>query len=174
MLRGVLLHETLPLPYRVAAGLLLLFGQPAHRIAALRVDQVHRATDQDDGVGVRIRLAQDILDVPEPFAALLSAHLNTRPNLATAAHRESPWLFPGVSPGRHLSVGSLVVALRAAGIPALAGRTATWTDLVRDAPPQVLARALGISPTTAMGHAARASADWASYAGLGAPRRPQP
>jgi hypothetical protein len=77
LLRGVLLHETLPLPHRVAAGLLRLFGQPAHRIAALRVDQVHR-----DGSSVRIRLAEDVLDVPEPLAALLSAHLDARPNRA--------------------------------------------------------------------------------------------
>lgn len=95
---------------------------------------------------------------------MLLAHLDARPNLATGAHRDSPWLFPGVSPGRHLSVATLVQALRAAGVPDLAGRTATWTDLVRDTPPQVLARALGVSPTTAMRHAARAGADWISYA----------
>jgi len=47
------------LPNRVAAGLILLYGQPVHRVAATRVERV---TLRDDGV--TIRLARDDLDVP--------------------------------------------------------------------------------------------------------------
>lgn len=42
----------------------------------------------------------------------------------------------------------------------------TWQQLVREAPPSILAEALGISPTTAMKHAERAGSDWLRYAAL--------
>lgn len=45
----------------------------------------------------------------------------------------------------------------------LAGRTGTWLQLVRDAPPSVLAEALGIFPATAMRHAELAGSDYLSY-----------
>lgn len=55
-------------------------------------------------------------------------------------------------PGDHLSRDYLLQVLRTAGIPVLATRNATWQQLTRQAPPQVLADALGISPATAMRH----------------------
>jgi len=54
-------------------------------------------------------------------------------------------------------------ALRKLGAPALASRTATWRQLVKDAPPAVLAEALGISPATATRHATLAGADFLAY-----------
>jgi len=50
------------------------------------------------------------------------------------------------------------------GIPARASRLAAWHQLVRQAPPAVLAGALGVSPDTATRHALLAGADWATYA----------
>ena len=47
-----------------------------------------------------------------------------------------------------------------------ATRRTTWQQLVRDAPPQVLADTLGISPKTAMHYAEQAAADWTRYVGL--------
>jgi hypothetical protein len=67
-------------------------------------------------------------------------------------------------PGDHLSRDYLLQVLRTAGIPVLATRNATWQQLTRQAPPQVLADALGISPATAMRHAGQAGSDWARYA----------
>lgn len=54
-------------------------------------------------------------------------------------------------------------ALRKLGAPALASRTATWRQLVKDA---VLAEALGVSPATAMRHATLAGADFLAYAAI--------
>lgn len=76
-----------------------------------------------------------------------------------------PWLFPGVSPPADTSQPAASARPCAPRGPPPSPDAATWTDLVRDAAPQVLARALGISPTTAMHYAARAGADWTSYAG---------
>jgi hypothetical protein len=69
-------------------------------------------------------------------------------------------------PGRHVSAGHIVQQLRLIGVPVLAGRMGTWRQLVREAPPSVLAEALGISPITAMKHAQRAGGDWLRYAAL--------
>jgi hypothetical protein len=43
-------------------------------------------------------------------------------------------------------------------------RLAAWRELVRQAPPAVLADALGVSAGTAMRHAFLAGADWSAYA----------
>jgi len=51
-------------------------------------------------------------------------------------------------PGDHLSRDYLLQVLRTAGIPVLATRNATWQQLTRQAPPQILADALGISRVT--------------------------
>lgn len=40
----------------------------------------------------------------------------------------------------------------------------TWHQLVRHAPPHVVAQALGNSPRTAMDYAERVGADWMRYA----------
>ena len=159
-LRRVLTEEAaLPLQVRVLAGLLLLFAQPVNRLTRLTVADV----DTTDGT-VRLRLAQHWAEVPEPFAALLTAHLAARPNRATAANADSDWLFPGAMPGQPLKPAHVTALLTRAGVPALPTRAETWRQLARQAPPAVLAEMLGVSPSTAMKHAALAGADYAQYA----------
>lgn len=165
IVRELLTNDTLSLDLRVAGCLIALFGQPVGRIIALTTNDV-RTEPQ-----VRIRLAQDWLDVPEPMAQLLQAHLADRGNTNTAANRNSPWLFPGRMPQSHINRDYVVTALRRAGVPPLALRTTTWQQLVREVPPQVLADALGISAATFMTHAARAGADWTTYANIRSPHR---
>ena len=92
--------------------------------------------------------------------------------MQTAANAQSAWLFPGVMPGRPVRINSLVTQLREVGVPVMAAKTGTWQQLVREAPPSVLAEALGISPTTAMKHAARAGTDWLRYASLTGQKAP--
>lgn len=170
VLRDVLTHDTMPLAPRVAAGLILLYGQPIQAITQLRLDQIE-LTDQR----TQIRLTDDPLDVPEPFATLLRMHLDQRNNRNTAANPSSTWLFPGAMPGKPLTNDHLVTVLRAAGIPALAIRTGTWLSLARQAPPTVLAQTLGISPHTAMYYANQAGTNFLRYANLKTnPRPPAP
>jgi hypothetical protein len=69
-------------------------------------------------------------------------------------------------PGRHIDAAHVANKLRAAGVPLLAARMGTWRQLVREAPPSVLAAALGIAPVTAMKHAERAGGDWLCCAAL--------
>jgi hypothetical protein len=161
-LRRLLLSDSIHLHWRVAGALVLLYGQPADRIAELPLDRVSALEDSR----VRVRLAADWLDVPEPLSTLVQAYLAGRPNMRTAANPSCPWLFPGGMPGRPMNVGTLVRELAEIGVPVMATKTATWQQLVREGPPSVLAQALGISPVTAMKHAQRAGADWLRYAAL--------
>jgi hypothetical protein len=159
IIRSLLLHEDLALAYRIAGCLITLFGQPAGRIVSLSLSDVDTG-----GPTVHLRLARDWLTVPEPLATLVIKHTSNRANTNTAANATSSWLFPGGMPGDHLDRNHLLTVLRTAAIPVLAARNASWQHLVRQAPPQVLAAALGISPATAMRHAGQAGSDWARYA----------
>ena len=158
-IRRLLLDETLAPGDRIAGCLVALYGQQPSRIAALRTTDTSCA----DGA-TRLKLGADWLDVPEPVAALLRQHLRNRSNMTTAANPASPWLFPGQLAGEHRSYRRLVRVLHQLGIPARASRLAAWRELVREAPPAVLADALGVSPGTAMRHAFLGGADWSGYA----------
>jgi len=167
-LRRVLLEDTLTISHRVIAVLVLLFGQALNQIVRLQVEDV-----VIDGDRTLLRLAHDTLEVPEPAATLLRGYLaDPRYRRNTAAHIGTPWLFPGLMPGRPMHLHRAAKALRDLGIPPGAARTGTWLQLVRQAPPSVLAEALGISPETAMRHACRAGADYLAYPGL--KQDPQP
>ena len=98
--------------YRVAGILLLLYAQPLTKIAALQTTAVV-SVDGD----TRILLGQEPIPLPQPFADMLHRHLATRPNLRTAGGvAVSPWLFPGVRPGRHLTAQRIMKRLRSLGI----------------------------------------------------------
>lgn len=78
----------------------------------------------------------------------------------------SPELFPGTQPGQPLHVYSARHMLHVIGIPTRAARIGTWLQLVREAPPSVLADALGVHPNTAMRYANLAGADFLGYPAL--------
>ena len=158
-IRRLLLDETLAPGDRLAGCLVVLYGQQPSRIAALRITDASYA----DGT-TRLKLGADWLDVPEPVAALLREHLRDRGNMTTAANPASLWLFPGQLAGEHRSYRRLVRVLHQLGIPARASRLAAWRELARQAPPAVLADALGVSPGTAMRHAFLGGTDWSAYA----------
>jgi hypothetical protein len=158
-IRLLLLDQTLALDDRIAGCLVALYGQQASRIVTLRSTEVSCT----DGA-TRITFGTDWLDVPEPLATLLRQHLHGRRNMTTATNPTSPWLFPGQLAGEHRSYRRIVHVLRQLGVPARATRLATWRELVLEAPPAVLADALGLSPDTAIRHALLGGADWAAYA----------
>ena len=112
----------------------------------------------------RLKLGADWLDVPEPVATLLRQHLRNRSNMTTAANPAWPWLFPGQLAGEHRSYRRLVRVLHQLGIPARATGWPPGASSSANAPPAVLADALGVSPGTAMRHAFLGGADWSAYA----------
>ncbi|MCW4355216.1 hypothetical protein ONR57_18080 [Hoyosella sp. YIM 151337] len=96
---------------RVAAMLLLLYAQPVTRICSLRLDDV--VTSPAD---VSIRFTSEAVAVPEPFGTLVRDYLPHRRNTNTASNPQSPWLFPGYTPGRHIHPQYLMQQIRKLGI----------------------------------------------------------
>jgi integrase len=159
LLQRVLTDETVQLRTRVAACLVLLYAQPLSRIIRLTIDDVLH-----DAQHVALRLGDPPTPIPEPLASLLLDYLAALPDNTPAANRGSEWLFPGRRAGQPMAPGSLRHPLKAIGIPSGHGRTAAIRQLVLQAPPPVIAQALGYHTKSATRIATEAGAPWKSYA----------
>jgi hypothetical protein len=77
--------------------------------------------------------------------------------------RDTGWLFPGGSPGRHLNTENIRAQLVAIGMKPYEGRKATLFQLAADIPAPVLGELIGISNKSAAVWARLAARDWRSY-----------
>ena len=140
-IKELVVCEVHALPSRIAGILLLLYGQPLTKIAGLRTSAV---TTHDDET--RILLGDDPIPVPEPFATMLNNHLAARPNLQAAGGGGGttiPWLFPGMSPGHHLTPQHIMRHLRHMGIHLRGARNTALQSMVVEVPPPIVAEMLG-------------------------------
>lgn len=156
-----LLHdEKLELSDRVAGCLVLLYGQQVSRIATITGDQL-----SVEGELVRLRLGPTAIEVPEPLGGLLVRLAREgRRYVGVGSPATSPWLFPGMSPGRPMGASHLGQRLRNLGIPTRPGRRAAMILLASRLPGAALADLLGIAPTTAVDWVRAAGGDWTTYA----------
>jgi hypothetical protein len=162
LVRRLLADESLDLSDRVAGCLVLLYGQQLSRIARLRRDQV---TITSDG-STRLSLGVTSIDVPSPLDGLIGRLLDEHrhhtafalPALAT------PWLFPGLHPGRPFNASQLGSRLRRLGVEPQAARRGALSHLAACMPAAVLAQVLDLAPTTAVRWAATTGGDWNRYA----------
>jgi integrase len=143
---------------RTAALLLLLYGQPLTRIAAMKLDQV--TVDVDS---LTIRITEDVLVVPEPFAGVVRQHVADLPHQNTSAHREQRWLFPGMKPGDHLNQTTIMNRLREAGIDFRAAKNASMRALVLEIPAAIVADSFGYSYQITDKHRHQAGATFSDY-----------
>lgn len=165
-LRGLLHGEEAAPPERLAGCLLLLFGQPLSRSAALRAADV--ALDAE--AGATIALGRGSVALPDPLSRLA---LDLR---AAAIRRggEEAWLMPGRSAGAHLSAEALGHRLRRRhGISARAGRQAALLELAARLPAPILAERLGFHQARAARWVREAGRTYADYAAI-ATRHPHP
>jgi hypothetical protein len=157
-IRRLLHDDTLNTPDRVAGCLVLLYGQHLTRITALTHHDLTRTPDQ-----LTIRLGDHGIDIPEPLAGLITTLADTARHPSIAA-TPSPWLFPGLHPGRPLSPAHLGTRLRNLGVPSIPGRRAALVHLAATLPAAVLADLLGLHPTTAVKWINNANGNWNTYA----------
>jgi hypothetical protein len=154
---------------RVIALLVLLYAQPLARIRHLTIDDV--STDADGQLFIRI--ADPPAPVPPPFDDIIRQHINSRMNQTTATNPGSRWLFPGRRAGQPLHITSMRLRLSNLGIPNLSSRNRAIRELLRRAPPAIVAGMLNRSTARAEGIAAEYGATWKHYtAGGHPPRRP--
>lgn len=156
-----LLHDDqLTLTDRVAGCLVLLYAQQLSRIVALTTDQIITTNK-----GVHLKLGKDPAILPEPLGGLIIQLTTTRrPYTGVGSPATSPWLFPGLLPGRPLHPSWLGQRLRRLGIPTTIARRAALMDLASQLPAAVLAEILHLHPTTAVRWVAAAGGDWSTYA----------
>jgi hypothetical protein len=164
-----LLHDTTLDPTdRVAGCLLLLYGQPLSRIAAITTGQVTRRDDQ-----TFIQLGRHDAPAPTPLASAVSQLISGgRSYRGIGSPPATTWLFPGHLPGRPITPARLGERLRAIGIYAQTGRRAALLDLAAQLPAAVLADLLGLHETTAAKWMHQAGGDWSRYAAELARSRP--
>jgi len=162
LVRRLLCDETIDLTDRVAGCLVLLYGQQLTRITALRRDQV---TTTESG-SMRLSLGTCAIEVPAPLDLLISRLLiEHRHHSAFATPAlTTPWLFPGLHPGRPFNASQLGARLRRLGIEPRAGRRGALSHLGANMPAAVLSRVLNLSPTTAVRWVGTNGGDWNDYA----------
>jgi hypothetical protein len=159
-LRCCLTDDTLPLDVRAAGAVILLFGGLISRVVQLTADDLQQREHQSFLV-----LDRHPVLLPPRLADLLG-HLASTAQSTSALGRSmprTPWLFPGRSPGGHISPNRLSYKLMHHGIHARAARNAALLTLAADLPVPVLADLLGLHVTTAARWARYVQRDWAAY-----------
>lgn len=164
-LQRCLTDEDLPLPVRVAAALLLLFGNPVTHTVALTTDAL-----QHDGDRHYLTLADRPVLLPPALADLLTRlHDQSQPpsglarSVTAGSITASTWLFPGRHPGRHREGAGFTTILAAHGIDVRPARTAALMALAEQLPAAVLGPLLGLHPHTAIAWTTLVKRDWTDY-----------
>lgn len=158
----LLLHdESLRLNVRVPGLFMLLFAQPLTRISRMKTSQV---THESDGP-VTVNFDSFPIELPEPLDRLVVEQLDTE-GLSSYAKHTDPWLFPGGTPGKHVSTETIRAQLVARGIKPSNARKAAMFQLASEIPTPVLAEILGLGTNTAVRWATLAARDWSQYTAL--------
>ena len=160
MIRRVHRGDGMQLTDRVLALLVLLYAQPLIRVQRLTIDDIV----PDDTGQLLIRLGEPAAPIPAPFDDLIREYLAGRTNLTTATNPGSRWLFPGRRAGQPLQINSMRLRLTAIGIPNLPGRSRTIRELLRQAPPSIIAGMLNYGSSSAESMARETGSTWAHYA----------
>jgi hypothetical protein len=159
--RRLLTDDTVALVDRVTGLLVVLYGQPLSRIAALTVDHIDRTE-----AGTTLKLGATPVELAEPFGQLVSQLAANHSGRAVLADPTSPWLFPGARPGRPITPQRLQNRLGRLGIRARAARTTMLLELAGELAPTVIADTLGLYPNTAVRWVKAAAGDWNAYAAV--------
>ena len=153
------LHESeLDLRDRFVGSVLLLYGRPLTRIAALRTGAVHIRK----GGFVALELGRGLIPLPEPLSAIALALLQRA--------GEGGWLLPGRHAGRHITADRLRQRLKRYGIDrSVEGRHAALLALAVRLPAPILAERIGIHQARASQWARLAGATYADYVAVRGP-----
>jgi hypothetical protein len=118
---------------RLAGCLLLLYGQPFTRSAALRRSDLSDVSGQ-----TCIRLGRGTLLLPPPMDTVAKLVLEREPAISDG------WLFAGRHPGTHLTAEHLRDRVARYGLTSITSRSSAILALAAQLPAPVLAERLGI------------------------------
>jgi len=162
-----LLHDDdLPAAHRLAGSLVLLYGQPVRRLAALRRSDV---TTHDGRTTVSLGSEALLLAPPlDRLARELAAGAAPDPALVGLAQSfplGQDWLFPGRRAGQPIGDKGLSRRLTKLGIPVRGARNSALLELAREVPPSILADLLGLTPEAVDRWRELAGGSWTAYVG---------
>lgn len=166
--------ETVPLADRVAGCLVLQYGQLCTRIVSLTMDDVQHHPNEPDTLG--LLFGRDPLWLRPRLSALLQRLIDSRtPPTVIARSHPTPYLFPGMRPGRHLTANALSERLVRHGIPATRlARNGAWLSLVSSVHWKMLADLIGTCNATAHRWHLHSATDRASYVAMRLKDQPPP
>ena len=162
--RCLVCRGVVPPAHRLAGCLVLLYGQPVRRLAALRRSDI----TTDDG-RTTISLGSEALLLAPPLDQLArdlaagSASDPTTLGLAQSFPRGQQWLFPGRRAGQPIGDKGLWRRLTTLGIPIRGARNSALLELARDVPPSILADLLGLTPEAVDRSREPAGGSWTVY-----------
>lgn len=145
---------------RAVACLILLYAQPAAKIAALTTSDI-KVSDGD----TYLALGPEPLLLIPPLDALVTALPVAKPFGTASALADPRWLFTGKNAGTHLHPTSLMARMNRLGIITRASRNTALLHLASTTPPAVFAFLIGISIGTATRWADLTGSAWNNYAG---------
>lgn len=165
LLAGVFADGSTQPSSRFAAAMVLLYGVRVSRLIELRLDDVEVL----DGL-VLVRLGSVPLALPDELGEIAAATAGMR----TAARMFGPvqdadWLFPGTTPGQPLSADALTARIQRLGVMPGHARAGALASLAQQLPAPIMARLMGLHPTTAGRWTDAVSASQAGYAALKLP-----
>jgi len=144
---------------RAAACLILLYAQPAAKIAALTTDDI-----EIRDAGTYLTLGREPLLLIPPLDGLVTALPITKPFGTASTLADPRWLFTGKNAGTHLHPASLIHRMNRLGIIARASRNTALLHLASTTPPAVFASLVGITIGAATRWTTLAGASWNTYA----------
>lgn len=161
-LARLLLHDpdSASVEDRAAACLILLYAQPAAKIAALTTDDIE-ARDGD----TYLALGPETLLLIPPLDALITALPVAKPFGTASTLADARWLFTGKNSGTNLHPASLMRRMNRLGIVTRASRNTALLRLASTTPPAVFASLIGIHVNTATRWAELTGSAWNNYAG---------
>ncbi len=155
ILRRLLHDQDLDLRDRFAGSVLLLYGKPLTKIAALMIADVNTTVE---GV-VTLRLGRGEIPLPDPLGALTLALRNQN-----ACAGAEGWLIPSRHAGRHINADRMLRRLKRYGIDrSRGGRHAALLALAARLPAPILAERIGIDRSRAAGCVRLAGVTYADY-----------
>lgn len=161
LLRRLLYDNTIQSHVRVAGALALLYGQHLSRIVTWKTDQI---LVDESGV-VRIRFADAEVELVEPLGGLLVDHVDPVRGKAVVGRVNSGqrWIFPGGTPGRHITSEGLRIELAELGVVLRPSRNSALAEFATDVPAAVLAKLLGLHINTAVRWTRSMQQDWQTF-----------
>ena len=144
---------------RASACLILLYAQPAAKIAALTTSDI-TVRDGD----TYLTLGPEPLLLIPPLDALVTALPVTKPFGTASALADPRWLFTGKNAGTHLHPTPLMHRMNRLGIITRPSRNTALLHLASTTPPAVFASLIGINIGTATHWTTLTGSAWNSYA----------